>query len=798
MIGMIQEWLQPVTAFTTPILFHSLWQGALIALLLKAILTLIGEEKARWRYLVSGVALAFVVAVPLLTGVYLSRETAGPVTPDPATQQAAISAARLAMESGAELGSVAQPSAQSETTIWTFGSIDSYLMLFWFAGVLALSLRHLFGWRRARRLRHAGTSPVSAVWQERFDALRARLKVSRSVRLLRSSIIKVPCVVGWITPVILLPVATLANLKTSDIELIIAHELAHIRRHDVLINIVQTVLETLLFFNPAVWWISHQIRIERERCCDDIAVALAGDRIRYARALVSLEESRAATPGFAAAASGAGLIARVRRVVGVSRPRGYLSTAGAAGLLVAVTLVIAGLTVITGSDASSAYAKTTFEESSTYNPDRDDIHGDWEIDTHNRYAQVNIRLAHNWNTGFSIKKAELFKTIDATTTYFVMNRDAGTFHFKGDFVQQGGDLYGDGECYFRPNAEYVQQMAASGYDIDSDKEALKFAVHDVTLDYVDGLRALGYDDLSKEDLIKAHIHDVTPEYIKALQGLGYNGLSMDKLVTMRIHDVEPEYIEELRELGYRDLSTETLVKMQIHDVDPDDIREFAELGYRDLDPDELVSMSIHDVDGDFVRGFAELGYTGLDPEELAQLSIHDVDPGLVKDLAALGYKDLKPSELVQMSIHDVTPAYISSLAEEGYRDLDPAELVNMSIHDVDARYVRELAELGLVNLDPTELTTMQIHDVSPDLVRDFAELGYRNLGPDELTTMSIHDVTPRYVRQLAELGYKDLPVELLVKMQIHDVTAAYIRHMHDRGLANLTAEELIDLRIHGD
>jgi beta-lactamase regulating signal transducer with metallopeptidase domain len=800
MIGMIQAWLEPITEFATPVLFHSLWQGALIAVLLKATLTLIDEHKAPLRYVISGVALALIVAVPLVTGIYLNGDTNPTIAADPAGEQAALSAASLVMETGGDLGSAAVPSAEAGTTIWNFGSIDAYLIPLWLAGVLVLSLRHLGGWRRARRLRCNGTAAVSESWQQRFDALRTHLKIDRSVKLLRSTIVRVPCVVGWIRPVILLPVATLANLKISDIELILAHELAHIRRHDILINIVQTVLETLLFFNPAVWWVSHQIRIERERCCDDIAVAVAGDRIRYARALVSLEESRSGVTGFAVAASGVGLIARVRRIVGVSRPRGHLSTAGAAGLLVAVMLVVAGLAMITGSNAVSAYAETTFEESDTYNPGRDDIRGDWEIETHNRYAQVNIRLDRSWQTGFSIKRAELLKTIDATTTYFVMSRDAGTFYFKGEFIQDrdGDDLYGDGECYFRPNDDYVKQMAARGYDIDSDKDALKFAVHDVTLDFVDGLHALGYDDLTNEDLFKAHIHDVTPEYIKALQGLGYDDLRMEELVTMRIHDVDPEYIEELGQLGYRDLSTEELVKMQIHDVETDFIKEFAELGYSGLSPEELVTMSIHDVDGDFIRGFAEQGYSGLDPEELVEMSIHDVDPYLIKELAALGYKDLKQSQLVQMSIHDVTPATIRGFADVGYRDLGPSELVNMSIHDVDPRYIQELADLGLTNLAPSQLVEMQIHDVTPSFIRGFTELGYHDLDPDDLTKMSIHDVTPRYVRQLAELGYKDLPVEKLVKMQIHDVTAAYVRRMHDRGLTNLTADELIDLRIHGD
>src|SRR4030095_13888079 len=117
----------------------------------------------------------------------------------------------------------------------------------------------------------------------------------RSVHVVESIAVEVPTVIGWMRPVILLPVAAVAALTPAQVEAILAHELAHIRRHDYAVNLLQTTAETLLFYHPAVWWISKRIRAEREHCCDDVAVRVCGDAVSYAHALAELEAWRAAS-----------------------------------------------------------------------------------------------------------------------------------------------------------------------------------------------------------------------------------------------------------------------------------------------------------------------------------------------------------------------------------------------------------------------------------------------------------------------------------------------------------------------
>ena len=134
---------------------------------------------------------------------------------------------------------------------------------------------------------------MDAAWVATLDDLRHRLGVSRPVRLLKSALVEVPTVIGWFRPVILLPAATLSGLTPGQLEAILAHELAHVRRLDYLVNAFQCLVETLMFYHPIAWWISRCIREERENCCDDLVVEVCGDRLGYARALVTLEGLRA-------------------------------------------------------------------------------------------------------------------------------------------------------------------------------------------------------------------------------------------------------------------------------------------------------------------------------------------------------------------------------------------------------------------------------------------------------------------------------------------------------------------------
>jgi len=227
-----------------------------------------------------------------------------------------------------------------------------------------LSVWHTTGWMLARRLTTRGTQPVTAATQAVLDGLKQRMGIRASVRLLESTAASVPMVVGWLKPVLLMPASVLTGLPTDQLKAILAHELAHVRRHDFLVNVLQTCVETCLFYHPAVWWLSRQIRIEREYCADEEAAAVCEDRDSYARALVSLADYVMAVPRPAVAATGGALTHRIHRLLGLVSDRER--AARRPSWLVSALL---GLTVICSLIASTkSNARQSDEKPNTFVP----------------------------------------------------------------------------------------------------------------------------------------------------------------------------------------------------------------------------------------------------------------------------------------------------------------------------------------------------------------------------------------------------------------------------------------------
>jgi len=185
----------------------------------------------------------------------------------------------------------------------------------WCVGVLAFSLRLLLSWYTVRRLQTVGASAVDHTIEQAMLRMKQRLGLRRGARALQSTVVNAPVVVRCFRSVILLPASLITGMPASQLEAILAHELAHIRRYDYLANLVQTLIETFFFYHPAVWWLSQRIRVERENCCDDLVVAALGDRVEYGRALLAIEEYRGAASALALGARSGSLLARVRRLL---------------------------------------------------------------------------------------------------------------------------------------------------------------------------------------------------------------------------------------------------------------------------------------------------------------------------------------------------------------------------------------------------------------------------------------------------------------------------------------------------
>lgn len=345
---------EPVVRAIGWALLHFVWQGALVSVSAAVVLRLLRHGAPDVRYVVAAIALAVMATLPIVTGVQALDDTTRPALSDEARlSPVALEARARTLTADERLPATApadrEQSAAGGTSVQALAAragafADERLPLFvalWMAGVGVLALRLFSGWLWVQRLASRGATPADAELQAVTQRLRRRLHIGRRVRLLQSSRVDVPTVIGWLKPTILLPVSALAGLSPAQLEAILAHELAHIRRHDYLVNLLQTLLETLLFYHPGVWWLSKQIRIERENCCDDLAVSLCGDRVLYARTLADLEELRGPGGRLVMAATGGTLLARVRRLLAgpanhAGRGPAWLAATTAVMLMVAV------------------------------------------------------------------------------------------------------------------------------------------------------------------------------------------------------------------------------------------------------------------------------------------------------------------------------------------------------------------------------------------------------------------------------------------------------------------------------
>jgi GWxTD domain-containing protein len=319
----LELWTQtPLAKALAWTLLHTLWEGAAAALLLAAALYALHSPRARY-------AAACMALLALLVGFTTTLARLWPAG------AASVTAHVAPLPGPPQIDMAASDAAAPHA----FHAADllPWLAPFWMLGVLAFHLRALAGWIAARRLRRSGVCCAAAEWTARLERLGARIRLSRPVTLFESSLADAPLVIGYLRPVILMPVGLLAGLPTAQVEAILAHELAHIRRQDYIVNLVQTFVEGLLFYHPAVWWISHVIRTERENCCDDVAVAVSGDARQYAAALAALEQNRFTARELALAATGGSLVNRIRRIL--ERPE--RSRVGFAPLASAIALTLA-------------------------------------------------------------------------------------------------------------------------------------------------------------------------------------------------------------------------------------------------------------------------------------------------------------------------------------------------------------------------------------------------------------------------------------------------------------------------
>lgn len=329
-------------------LVHFIWQAALIAVVAAIVLKCVKKQAATLRYTITSLSLVMVVTAGVITFTQVTVSTPLPKM----TSQPAFAIEQAEVVSDPFIPPETQPERTSTPPTFSWPAIKKrcisltepaipFVVMGWLAGVFGLSLLHLGGWAQLRKIRQQLSLPVSQDLQQRARDIALRLGVHKAFEVFESALVQVPAAFGHLKPVILLPAQAITGLSSEQIEIILAHELAHIKRCDYLINLLQTCIETLGFYHPAVWWLSHSIRQERENCCDDMVVNAFNNPVDYAKTLADMALIRSQQIDLAVASNGSSLVQRIERLAPANARHNPKPTWLATGLSLTLVLSIA-------------------------------------------------------------------------------------------------------------------------------------------------------------------------------------------------------------------------------------------------------------------------------------------------------------------------------------------------------------------------------------------------------------------------------------------------------------------------
>jgi beta-lactamase regulating signal transducer with metallopeptidase domain len=637
---LLTDGLSPAVLRTLALsLLHFLWQGAAIAALAYVVLAVF--RSAGTRYAIAVAALIAMLLSPIAT-FFVIRAQATVVAQSTSAMEIPTTSAQVSLVPGKP---ASQASVQRESS-------PLPLMLFveaWFAGVVLLSLRSIGGFVQIERLRRRKFACVPDDILELCLDLQDRMGISRMIRYCQSVHVDVPLVAGWIRPVVLLPISALTGLSQPQLEAVIAHELAHIRRYDAFVNVFQVAVETLLFYHPAVWWLGKRIRAEREHCCDDAAVAVCGSPVVYARALAHLAETRQ-SPRLAMALDGSPLVARVARLLGSSRSsESFRAASLSVGVLCLSVALLAGSAFV--GSVRILHAQTP-------------PHG--PAAPSSPVAAARPALAPAAPDDAIIVRPR----VPAAPTASAVPQVAPAPALAPAATPLATPTPALAPQADQPKQSYIDSLKDAGLTNLTVDELISLKIQGVTADYVKSMKELGMK-AHPDELVALKIQGITPAYVKEMRAATGQNLDADALIGMKIQGVSPEYVRQMHDLGLK-VDADDLVGMKIQGVTPEYVKEMRALGLK-VDSDNLVAMKIQGVTPDYVKGINDLGLHP-DTDELIGMKIQGVTPSYLKQLQAAGFK-VDPDDAIAAKIQGITPEFIANARSHGFKDLTLDKLI---------------------------------------------------------------------------------------------------------------------------
>jgi len=625
------DWLSPATLRLLALaLLHFLWQGAALAALAYVLMALC--RSAATRYAIAVAMLILMVSAPATTLLVL-RAHEKAETPLNTAEGVTMSPGHAV--SFPPEAAIPRSIPQEMTSAYFLWLVEA-----WFAGVMLLSLRSAGGFLVVAGLRRRESTPLNEELLELCLSLQRRMGLKRVVRYCQCIHLDAPAVAGWVRPLVFLPMTALTGLSAAQLEAVIAHELAHIRRFDAFVNLFQIAVETLLFYHPAVWWLGKQIRAERENCCDDEAVALCGSPVSYAKALAHMAEWQAA-PRLVMAANRGLLSARVGRLLGANENAGTFRRASlSAGVLCLSAALLAGSAFVGGA--------------------------------HNVHAQSHGQVITQLSAATPSPTPAVRKPLPTPL------RDAAVLVSapNANFVQETNPAAARPVSAQQPEssgkASYIDAMKAAGLTNLSVDELVGMKIQGVTPEYVKSMKDLGLK-IDPDTLVGMKVQGITPSYVAQMRGATGQSLDADDLIGLKVQGVTPDYIKEIHDLGFK-ADADDIIGMKVQGVTPDYIREMRNLDLK-LDSDEVIGMKVQGITPDDVKSIQALG---LHPsaDELVGMKVQGITADYLKELQAAGFK-VDADEAIGAKVQGITPEFIKQARSHGFKDLTLDQLISL-------------------------------------------------------------------------------------------------------------------------
>jgi beta-lactamase regulating signal transducer with metallopeptidase domain len=822
---------------------HSLWQATLIAIVSGIVMIALRKKSAKLRYVLSNISLLAVLVAAVITFAMhydfgathiktVSNHTLNIIESD-----ATPNLAENAQNTEGPLSASENETSKTLFNLSTFkGYFNEHLPLIvtlWLLGVALFLLRLMGSVSYIYYLKNRMNFPTDEYWTEMIDNLSKKAGLKQAVELVESAMVRTPVVVGFLKPMILFPMGVINRLAPEEVEAILAHELAHVLRHDYIFNIFQSVVEALFYYHPAVWWLSGQIRNERESACDDIAINLISSKMNYAKALVTIQEMSYypmnTALGFAGQKKNQ-FVMRMHRILNVQQNKTNVMEKLIATLFIVCTLF--GLAFGQKQNENTPKVENLSQNDDTFIQIEDSdrplsMKGLWQAEVIGNEVCIgfnNNLKGGNWNSTECFDKKEL-SDMPTEEKEFTIKRASGTMTLKGKF--EGSEGYG--RFTFTENAEFKTYLESQGATGLKESTMLHCFFADMDKDFIGFMNQKGYTSLSRKQIEELAIFrmdkNLVTYYLDFFKKSGNNNPALKKLVELKIHGIDKEYINTLKTFGFVDVPIDKVLEAKIHGIDDEYLTSFAKnKKEKRYSLEEMVEMKIHGIDGEYVAKIEGNGKqlsqdeivnakihgldnidvdkieksTGdkLDRDDLTSFAIHGIDADYIAKMNSMGLGKLSADDLVASKIHGITPEFMKTYMSLGLGKMDFDNLVAAKIHGIDADAVRKFKQMGFTTKFD-DIIAAKIHGLTPESMQQLKDMGFNDVSFDDAISFKIHGITPQLASEFRNAGFKDASMDDLVACKIHGVTPQYIKGFEAVGLKNLDLEDAVAFRIHG-